>query len=328
MNDTPALLFCIAFLFSLTLTVLVARLIIPLLRKRAEQPIYTEGPSWHLTKSGTPTMGGISFIIGITVTLGLSSLYQYTVGYKNDAISLIITAVYALLNACVGIADDMTKLKRKQNAGLTPRAKLLLQLLLSILFLIARKAILEDNTLLMLPFGLFDFGFLYYLLSLIILVGITNCANLTDGIDGLASSVTFAIGISIFYFSFGISDNSAFISAALTAGTVGFLIFNLNPAKIFMGDTGSLFLGSLVAALAFEMENPLIAIVSGSVYVIEGISVILQVIFFKLTGKRIFKMAPIHHHLEKCGWDENKICITAIIVTLLLSSTLSTLCKS
>jgi phospho-N-acetylmuramoyl-pentapeptide-transferase len=179
----------------------------------------------------------------------------------------------------------------------------------------------------MLPFGLFDFGFFYYILSLIILVGITNCANLTDGIDGLASSVAFAIGISLFYFSYGVSDSSAFISATLSAGALGFLIFNINPARIFMGDTGSLFLGALVGALAFEMENPLIAVVSGCVYVIEGIRVILQVIFFKTIGKRLFKMAPVHHHLEKCGWDENRICIVSIIITLLISTLLAPLCK-
>ena len=156
-------------------------------------------------------------------------------------------------------------------------------------------------------------------------MGITNCANLTDGIDGLASSVAFAIGISLFYFSFGISENGSFISAALMGGAIGFLIFNLHPAKVFMGDTGSLFFGSLIAALAFELKSPWIAVVSGGVYVIEGISVILQVAFYKMTKKRLFKMAPIHHHLEKCGWDENKICITAIILTLIFSSMI-TLC--
>ena len=160
---------------------------------------------------------------------------------------------------------------------------------------------------------------IYYFLSIIILVGITNCANLTDGIDGLATSVAFAIGLSVFYISYSRSDAASFISASLIGATVAFLIFNIHPAKVFMGDTGSLFLGALVASLAFELKNPFIAITTGAVYVIEGVSVILQVIYYKATKKRLFKMAPIHHHLEKCGWDENKICLVAIALTLLFS---------
>jgi len=153
----------------------------------------------------------------------------------------------------------------------------------------------------------------------IILLGIVNCANLTDGVDGLASSIAFTIGTVLFLTLSDMAEISV-ISAAMTGATLGFLFFNVNPAKIFMGDTGSLFLGALVASLSFSLGNPLIAILLGGVYVIEGVSVILQVVFFKLTGKRIFKMAPIHHHLEKCGLSENRICILAVIATLMLSS--------
>ena len=159
----------------------------------------------------------------------------------------------------------------------------------------------------------------HFNLTLIILVGITNCANLTDGIDGLASSVAFTIGITLFACSYGMSDNGSFVSLCLAAGALGFLTFNLHPAKIFMGDTGSLFLGALIGALSFELGKPWLSTVSGGVYVIEGVSVILQVTFYKMTKKRLFKMAPIHHHLEKSGWDENKICIAAILLTLVLS---------
>ena len=314
--DTP--LYVIAFLFSLSLTIFFGRLIIPILKSRAKQPIYTEGPGWHVSKSGTPTMGGLSFLIAITTTLLLCSLYKYIMRDTVSAISLIICVIYAVLNSAVGILDDATKLKRKENAGLTPKAKLFFQFILSALFLFSRKVLLGETPTALLPFGLFDSPFMYYATLMIVLVGITNCANLTDGIDGLATSVAFGIGISLFYVSFGISDNLSFISAALVGGTVSFLVFNINPAKVFMGDTGSLFLGSLIAAMTFEMSNPIISVISSGVYVIEGVSVIMQVAYYKLTKKRLFKMAPIHHHLEKCGWNENKICIVAILITLLL----------
>ena len=322
MTDTNAVLYAIAFLFALTLTVLIGRLIIPLLKDRAEQPIYTEGPSWHVSKAGTPTMGGLSFMIAISFTLLLCSLYEVISKSSDRSLSLLICTLYALSNALVGIIDDRTKLRRKKNGGLSARAKLIAQFTLSALFLIARSYILGEGTSLTTVFGIFDIGPLYYVIALVILVGITNCANLTDGIDGLASSVAFAIGISTFIISYGISDSASFISAALAAGALGFLIFNLHPAAIFMGDTGSLFLGAVVASLAFELKNPFISVISGGVYVIEGVSVILQVIFYKITKKRLFKMAPIHHHLEKCGWDENKICIVATVLTLIFGATL------
>ena len=319
MNNSNALLYVIVFLFTFTLTVLSARLIIPYLKRRAEQPIYEEGPKWHMAKSGTPTMGGLSFLIAILVALILSSFYLYICKDEKGAFSILICAAYALMNALIGIIDDLTKLRHKKNAGLTPRAKLILQFTASSIFLIARMGILNEGTEIAFSFGNIDLGTIYYFLSIIILVGITNCANLTDGIDGLATSVAFAIGLSVFYLSYSRFDSASFISAALVGATVGFLVFNIHPAKVFMGDTGSLFLGSLVASLAFELKNPFIAVTTGSVYVIEGVSVILQVAYFKMTKKRLFKMAPIHHHLEKCGWDENKICLTAIAITLLFS---------
>lgn len=319
MNEYDALIYTLIFLFTITATVLSGRLLIPILKERAKQPIYEGGPKWHVSKSGTPTMGGITFIIPVTISLFLCALYEYLAQNAEKSLSLIICAVYALLNAAVGIIDDLTKLKHKENAGLTPRAKLIFQFVLSAIFLTVRRILLSDDTSIGFRFGTIDLGFLYYIVTLIILVGICNCANLTDGIDGLASSVAFAIGISSFYYAFEKYETASFISAALIGATVGFLIFNVNPAKVFMGDTGSLFLGSLVAALAIEMQNPLIAVFNGGIYVIEGISVIAQVVFYKITKKRLFKMAPLHHHLEKCGWNENKICIFAMILTFLFS---------
>ena len=326
MINNHSLLYVFIFLFTLTLTVLSGRLIMPFLKKRAEQPIYTEGPSWHVSKAGTPTMGGLFFVISISAALLLSALYKYLENDAFGSISLLICLIYSIINASIGVIDDLTKLRHNKNAGLTPRAKLILQFISSILFLLARRIFLEDSTTLSFPFLNADIGILYYFISLIILVGITNCANLTDGVDGLASSVAFGIGISLFYVSFSRIDTAGIITSSLIAATIGFLFFNIHPAKVFMGDTGSLFLGSLIASLAFEMNNPFIAVISGGVYVIEGISVIAQVITYKICKKRLFKMAPIHHHLEKCGWDENKICICALILTLLFTVPVLLIC--
>lgn len=238
---------------------------------------------------------------------------------KESLVSLFITLLYAVFNALIGIFDDLKKLKRNKNQGLRPIEKLALQIILAILFLYARYRLLDDTKTLAFSFGEVNLGFIYYPLSLIILLGIINCANLTDGVDGLATSVAFSIGISLLYISAALVEEVAVISAAIIGIAVGFLIFNLHPAKIFMGDTGSLFFGALVAGSSFALGNPILSVFVGAVYVIEGVSVILQVISFKLRGKRIFKMAPLHHHLEQCGWSENKICIVAILITFISS---------
>lgn len=314
--------YVIIFLFTLCSTVFLTKLIIPFLKRRAEQPIYEDGPKWHMSKSGTPTMGGISFSIAITVALLIAALFLSLSGNSGGAVSLVICSIYALLNALIGVTDDLTKLRHRQNAGLTPRAKLILQFAVSGAFLIARIFFLNDGTDLEFNFGSIDLGVIYHFLSLLILVGITNFANLTDGIDGLATSVAFGICTTLFCLLYSSNSSVSFICIAIMGATVGFLIFNVHPARIFMGDTGSLFLGAIIASMAFELNNPLAAISYGGVYVIEGASVILQVGYFKLKKKRLFKMAPIHHHLEKCGWDENKICLCALVLTLLSSLTL------
>ena len=319
MIDTNFPLYLLAFIMSFVITTVSVRLLIPILKKKAEQPIYKEGPSWHIAKSGTPTLGGVGFLIAISVTLSLSALYLGLNKNNTASLSLILCLCYSVLNSVVGIIDDLTKLRRKKNGGLTPKAKLLLQLILTIAFLTARRLIIPDSNLVTFSFGTYDFGILYYPIAALILIGITKCANLTDGIDGLASSVAFAASLSLFYLSCALSPDISFVSSSLIGASVGFLIFNLHPAKIFMGDTGSLLFGSIIASMAISLGNPLIAIFVGGVYVIEGVSVILQVFWYKSTGKRIFKMAPLHHHLEKCGWTENRICIVAMLITFLLS---------
>lgn len=312
-------LYLTVFLLTLLLTAVLESSLIPKLAASAKQPIYKEGPSWHMSKSGTPTMGGIAFLTATVISLSLGALFLYISDKTTEALSVLTVTAYASLNAAVGIIDDLTKLKRHENAGLSPREKLFIQLVLAVLFLFVRSTLFSDTGEIYFSFGKIDLGFLYYPFATLMLLGIINCANLTDGIDGLASSVAFSAGISLFYISAALFTDVALISCAVIGAAVGFLIFNINPAKIFMGDTGSLFFGAILVGAVFSLKNPFIMIFVGGVYVIEGISVILQVLFFKLTGKRIFKMAPLHHHLERSGLGENKICMIAIILTLITS---------
>lgn len=303
-------------ILSLGITLAIEWQMIPFLKKRAAQPIYEGGPNWHMKKSGTPTMGGIGFLIAISISLLVACLSLWE--NKTAVASILITTIFALLNSVIGIVDDLTKLRRRENAGLKPYEKIIFQLIVAVLFLMARKFFLGDETILEFSFVKIELGLLYYPLAIIIILGTINCANLTDGIDGLASSVALTIGV-MFSFLGGRDAGIIPTCAALSGGCIGFLFFNRHPAKIFMGDTGSLFLGSIACALAFASGNPTIILFLGAVYVIEGLSVILQVAYFKLTKKRLFKMAPLHHHLEKCGLSENQICLIAVSVTILTS---------
>lgn len=319
MIDTDFPLYTIAFILTLIATVVIERLLLPLLSREAKQPIYTDGPSWHISKSGTPTMGGLAFVGATVISLLLSSLFLIHAGRRDATVALLLSLGYATLNSLIGIIDDAAKLRHHKNAGLSPMQKLVLQSVAAATFLAMRAIFLGANTILSFSFVSVDIGIFYYPLSMIVLVGITNCANLTDGIDGLASSVGFAIGMALFYISCALCSEAAFIASAVIGATIGFLVFNIHPARVFMGDTGSLFLGAILASAAFALSNPLLIVILGAVYVVEGVSVILQVAAFKLTGKRILKMAPLHHHLEKNGWSENRICITAIIITFVFS---------
>ncbi len=317
--DNSLVLYVFAFLGTFILTVTAERLLIPLLKRTAKQPIYEGGPQWHISKSGTPTMGGLAFLLGIGLTLVPAALFLSANGSRGEALSLLGCLVYAALNSAVGIIDDSKKLRKRQNEGLTPWQKLALQSLLAIAFLYFRYAVIEDATVLTFSFGGLEIGYWYYPIAFLTLVGMTNFANLTDGIDGLAGGIAFAVAVSLFYTSYMLNYEVAFISAAIMGATTAFLIFNLHPAKVFMGDTGSLLLGSIIASSGIALGNPLVILFVGGVYVIEGASVILQVLCFKITGKRLFKMAPLHHHMEKLGWSENRICIVGIILTFIAS---------
>ena len=319
MNDKYLILYFTVFFSSLFLTFIAERYLLRLLSGRAAQPIYSDGPKWHINKSGTPTMGGIGFIFASLLTLVLSSAFLHSANRNDEAISILVCTVFATLNALIGIVDDMTKIKRKNNKGLSAMQKLILQLLLSTLFLVTRYVLFSAPTTLSFSFGEIDLGKWYYPFALIALLGTINCANLTDGIDGLASSVAATIGLVLFLFTSFRFNDVAVISSSLIGATLGFLIYNRHPARIFMGDTGSLFLGAFTVSCAFALGNPVIMIFVGICYLIEGLSVILQVAYFKLSGKRLFKMAPLHHHLEKCGMTEPSVCMLAILVTLICS---------
>ncbi|MBQ8415157.1 MAG: phospho-N-acetylmuramoyl-pentapeptide-transferase [Clostridia bacterium] len=313
------ILCALSFLLSIGLTLIIESRLIPLLSSKAKQPIYEGGPSWHMKKNGTPTMGGVAFVVSIFLSLTIAAIILIQ-NQKAEGISILISAIFALGNSLVGVFDDLMKLHKEENAGLTPLQKLGLQLILSIIFLMARKHFLADNTVIDFAFTKIDFGLLYYPVAIFLLLGIVNFANLTDGVDGLASSVAVAMGTVFLIIGYSFSYDIPIISSAIIGGGCGFLFFNINPAKIFMGDTGSLFFGALTVSLAFSINKPLLIIPIGIVYVIEGISVILQVLIFKLTKKRLFKMAPLHHHLEKCGFSENRICVISVIVTLIFSA--------
>ena len=319
MRDVNLGFYILTFFITMSVTALLEGRLIPILKKRAEQPLYTEGPDWHLRKKGTPTMGGIAFLLGMPPILLCASAFLFQSGNAYFAKSLIITLVYAVSNGLIGMIDDTAKIRKKENLGLLPLQKLCLQAICATLFLLARHIFLYDSTVIHFSFADIDLGILYYPIALIMLLGTVNCANLTDGIDGIASGVAFSIALCLTLFAAGANYEVGFIAFALMGATVGFLFFNIHPAKIFMGDTGSLYLGAIISALCFSLGNPLIILFVGGVYVIEGVSVILQVLFFKLTGKRIFRMAPFHHHLEKCGWGENKIVIWAMILTAVLT---------
>ncbi len=307
------------FFAAILVTALCEKRFIPYLSVRAKQPIYEEGPSWHVKKSGTPTMGGLAFLLSALLVWLVSWLFLLRYGQSRSALSLSLALGYAFLNAMLGVMDDVTKLRHKQNAGLTPKEKLFFQFLFAALFLVGRQLLLGDTTSLRFSTVSFDLGFWYYPLALLLLVGFVNFANLTDGIDGLAASVAFGIGVSLFFISAHTNTEVSLLATLLMGISVGFLLFNLHPAKIFMGDTGSLFLGALVVGTCFSLGNPTLSVSLGAVYVLEGASVMIQVAVFKLTHKRVFRMAPLHHHFEKLGWSENRICLVAILMTLIFS---------
>lgn len=304
------------------LTVAAERILIPILRShKLGQKILDIGPRWHKSKEGTPIMGGLGFILAALVVMAVFFVVRGVQGRGAEYIPLALTLGLAVGNGAIGFVDDYCKLVRKQNEGLTWKQKLFLQLALATAYVVVMSYTGNLSTAVNLPFTdkTLELGWGFYPIAVIILAGVTNGGNITDGVDGLASGVTFVIGAFLAVCAFSVRDEQlGAVSAILVGATLGFLVYNFHPAKVFMGDTGSLFLGSLVIGCAFMMREPIVGLIVAAVYILEMLSSLLQVVYFRLThGKRLFKMAPIHHHFEQCGWGENRIVLTFSLVEAL-----------
>ena len=312
--------YILSFIVAFGVAVIAGQILIPVLRRlKAGQSIREDGPTWHMSKQGTPTMGGLMFILAIAVAIVAAGAEQIRMGNWNH----VHVFLFALVFGVIGFVDDFQKLRHHANEGLTAPQKFLLQLAAAIAFtvLLRQQGYLSPN--LYIPFLGVEIilpWVVYMVFAAFVMVGTVNAVNLTDGIDGLATGVT--IPVALFYLAvsawYGRQDLMV-LSAALAGGLSAFLIYNFHPAKVFMGDTGSLFLGGMVCGLAFALDLPLVIPIVGLVYVVEVLSDIIQVVYFKKThGKRFFRMAPLHHHLEMGGWSETKLFCVFSGVTLVL----------
>lgn len=296
---------------------LLGLLLLPMLRAlKAGQSIREIGPTWHNYKAGTPMMGGLMFIFAsiLCLLMSIPSMQDH---------SVFFVLALALSFGFIGFLDDFTKIRFHRNLGLTSLQKAMLQMAVSAIFLYVMYRTGAMNTHLYILFFNVSFDLhpiVYIFFAMFVMVGCVNSVNLTDGVDGLSSSVT--LPVMVFFTAAAVAlkrFDLALLPASLVGGLIAYLFFNWHPAKVFMGDTGSLFLGGVVCALAFALEMPLILILVGFVYICETLSVILQVSYFKAThGKRLFKMSPIHHHFEMCGWKEEKIVLSFAGVSALM----------
>ena len=291
-----------AFLISLVVTVLAARVCIPLLRRlKAGQSIKRDGPVWHMSKEGTPTMGGVTFIAGILCAVLVAAIPNMRAGDMSAPAML----GFSLIQGAIGFFDDYKKVKHHHNEGLKGRQKFLLQLAVAVAFVLLMRYLGHLSPNLYVPFVGVTLPLpepVYVIFAAFVILGTVNSVNLTDGVDGLVSGVSLPVLACFFGLAalWGRTSQAVFAAAA-PAG-------HFHPAKVFMGDTGSLFLGGAICALAFSLDMPLVLVPLGIVYICEALSDIIQVVYFKLShGKRVFKMAPIHHHFEKCGWSEVKV---------------------
>lgn len=324
MKDFSAI---IAAVSAFAVTSLLGYIVIPYLRKlKFGQTILDIGPKWHKEKQGTPTMGGIMTILGVIFSLMLTFAYSalfksnFSQELKNPIrlSTFIAGLVMALGMALIGFIDDYIKVVKKRNLGLTARQKTFMQLFVSAAYLATLGLSGMNST--YIPFVgnvniVSGLGLIFWPIALMFIYGFTNAVNLTDGVDGLASSVTLVVGCA-FMLGAGLLGNNSInvLGASLAGGCVGFLVWNAKPAKVFMGDTGSMFLGGMVVALSFGIGAPILLVFAGCVYFMEAISVMLQVGYFKLTKKRLFKMSPIHHHFEMSGWSEDKVVLVFSLI--------------
>lgn len=315
-----------AALVSFLITWLSGYALIPFLHKlKFGQPIKEIGPTWHKSKQGTPTMGGLLFVLGICAAVALTCIFT---GGANDSygtgeavtglnVRLMIGLFMALCYGFMGFMDDWVKVRKQHNTGLTELQKLFMQFLIAATYLAMLALSGTGTTWIWIPFaGEINFGWFYYPIMAVFIVGSVNAVNINDGVDGLCSGVTTLAGI-VFVILFALQKafGGAVLAMALVGGCVGFLMHNWHPAKVFMGDLGSNFLGGVVVALAIYLGKPILLIVIGAVYYMEMLSVVLQVLSCRLFKKRLFKMSPIHHHFEMCGWSENKIVRVFCVIT-------------
>ncbi len=330
MNTAAALIS--SAVIALAITAALGFIVIPWLRKlKFGQTILDDGPVWHKSKQGTPTMGGIMFIAGTVIAIAAVVIIDKIMGGSITAAGSEFKAgelkakfwgglLMALAFGLVGFVDDYIKVVKKRNLGLTIMQKTVVQLFICVAYLATIYLGRGRDTAMFIPFvGNVKLGFFFWILGVCIIYAAINAVNFTDGIDGLCASVTLSFAVAMCAIAalrklFGFS----LLACALAGACIGFIIWNRKPAKVFMGDTGSLFLGGMVVALAYAVDCPLILLLTGLLYVIEGASDVIQIGYFKLThGKRIFKMAPIHHHFEMCGWGENKIVIVFTFINII-----------
>ena len=311
----------LALAAAVAVTAILGFVMIPWLRKlKFGQTILDIGPKWHMSKQGTPTMGGIMFIIGLCAAVVVTLVTDKIMGgdiagegslVKSEMYTKLASGVImALAFGLIGFVDDYIKVVKHQNLGLTIKQKTAAQLAVILSYLTSLYMSMQGQPYMFIPFiGVVEIGFFFWIFGIVIIYAAINAVNFTDGVDGLCASVTATTALSLGaiavlkeYFGFSM------LASALFGACIGFLLWNKNPAKVFMGDTGSMFLGGMVVALAYALNCPLILLISGIVYVIEGASDVLQIVYYRVTGgKRIFKMAPIHHNFEICGWSEKKI---------------------
>lgn len=319
-----SLILIIAGMVSFAISAALGKVCIPWLHKlKFGQTILEDGPTWHQKKQGTPTMGGIMFIVATVAALLLALIVggllklPGIVDIPYDTARLIAGVVLAVGCGGIGFLDDYIKVVKKRNMGLTALQKMLLQLMLSAAYAIVLY-IYGGGRFTIPFFGEVNWGIWFIPFCVFVVVAVSNATNLTDGVDGLCGMTGFVAALAFLLLS-GLANlfGQCLFAVALAGALAGFLVWNLHPAKVFMGDTGSLFIGGALTALAFGIEQPFLLVPVGILYIAENLSVILQVGYFKLThGKRLFKMSPLHHHFEMCGWSENKIVLTFAGVTL------------
>ena len=306
--------YAVAFGLALVSTLVFGKIGIPLLQRlKAQQSIREDGPQAHLAKAGTPTMGGLFMLLALVMTICIVPPYSVT---------LWMLLFLTLGHGALGFSDDFIKAVKRRNLGLTAKQKLLGQAVLAIVFCYISIAYAALPTTLWIPLvdSTVDLGYAYYVLAFIIILGTTNAVNLTDGLDGLATGISAIAGAAFAVVGVLVGSLSVtFFGIIISAVCLGFLYFNANPAKVFMGDTGSLALGGAFAGMAIATKTELLLIVIGFVFVVEALSVILQVASFKTRGVRIFRMSPIHHHFELGGWSERKVVYVFWAVSLVMA---------